>query len=234
MKPIAILQFTDGEGPGYILAFLAKRGRAFRVVRIDEGERPPALAEMSGLVLMGGPMSVNDELPWIAPVLERVREAMAGDVPVLGHCLGAQLMAKALGARVGPNGCHEIGWGAVEVTDLAEARAWLGGDFLAFHWHGETFELPAGAHHLLRSSHCENQAFAIGPHIGLQCHVEMTAAMVRLWCESEAGAAEIAAHPGPGVQSAAEMCQDLERHLAALQRVADRIYDRWCQGSEPL
>jgi eukaryotic-like serine/threonine-protein kinase len=234
MKPIAILQFVAGEGPGYILEFLARRGRESRVVRIDESEPVPALGGMSGLVLMGGPMSVNDDLLWIPPVLELVSSAVAASVPVLGHCLGAQLMAKALGGEVGPNPCHEIGWGAVEVAESAVAKAWLGEEpeFVAFHWHGETFSLPVGASPILRSPHCENQAFAQGPHIGLQCHVEMTAAMVQAWGKSEAGAAEIAAHPGPAVQSAAEMCEDLESRVDALRVVADRVYGRWCGFSE--
>lgn len=234
MKRIAILQFIAGEGPGYILEFLAGRGREARVLRIDKGNAVPALESMSGLVLMGGPMSVNDELPWMPPVLALIREAITADVPVLGHCLGAQLMAKALGAQVAPNDPHEIGWGVVEVADSAIARQWIGSDFVAFHWHGETFGIPEGASRLLQSSHCENQAFAIGRSIGLQCHVEMTATMVEAWGSSEAGVAEIAAHPGPAVQSGTEMCADLELRLQGLRGVANRIYGRWCALSEQV
>jgi GMP synthase-like glutamine amidotransferase len=236
MKPIVILQFIAGEGPGYILEFLSARGRPMQIVRIDEGEALPPMESMSALVLMGGPMSVNDDLPWIPPVMELVRAVVAEDIPVLGHCLGGQLLAKALGAEVRANGCHEIGWGSVEIANSATAREWFGDapEFLVFHWHGETFDVPEGATHILRSLHCENQAFAHGPHIGLQCHVEMTEAMLVTWSSSEAGIAEIAAHPGPAVQSGEDIRSDMGGRLQELRFRADHIYSHWCAQSEKL
>ncbi len=182
----------------------------------------------SGLVFMGGPMSVNDDLPWIIPALELVREAVRKDVPTLGHCLGGQLISKALGGAVRRNAVKEIGWGEVRVADNAVARAWLGEarSFLSFHWHGETFSIPPGATRILENDHCANQAFALGAHLGMQCHVEMTEPLIRAWLQS--GAQEMKeSETSPAVQKAHEVEQDLERRLAALHEVANRLYDRW-------
>jgi len=182
-------------------------------------------------VFMGGPMSVNDELPWIIPVLELIREAVRKDVPVLGHCLGGQLMSRAFGGAVRANPVKEIGWGEVRVADNALARAWLGDlpSFESFHWHGETFSIPPGATRILESGHCVNQGFALGKHLGMQCHVEMTEELVRTWLQT--GADEIRdAAASPGVQKPAEIERGLKDRLGALHEVANRLYDRWTEG----
>ncbi len=173
-------------------------------------------------------MSVNDELAWIGGAVELVRDAVRKDVPALGHCLGAQLMAKALGGTVSANPVREIGWGEVQVCENAVAREWLGElrGFLSFHWHGETFTIPPGATRVLENRHCANQAFALGIHFGMQTHVEMTDEMVASWVR--AGAAEIGEHAAsPGVQPPQEIERDLAPRLEALNAVANRIYDRW-------
>src|SRR5262245_55774807 len=114
MKPVAIFRHLAAEGPGHFVTYLTRRNVPWRLVRIDEGEAVPGdPAGFSGLVFMGGPMSANDRLPWIDEILALIRAAVASDVPVLGHCLGAQLMAKALGGEVTRNAVKEIGWGKV-------------------------------------------------------------------------------------------------------------------------
>ena len=179
---------------------------------------------------MGGPMSVNDPQPWIDHECALIAAAVAQEIPVLGHCLGGQLMAKALGAKVGPNQVKEIGWGMVSVIDNATARAWFGEqtDFLSFHWHGETFSLPPGATRILESRYCANQAFALGPHLAMQCHVEMTREMIENWCAM--GAKEIAASTGPSTQRAEEMLAGMLPGLETLHAVADRLYEIWIAG----
>ena len=228
MKPVAIFRHARTEGAGFFSDFLNESGIAWQLFRVDEAESVPASSDsFSGLVFMGGPMSVNDDLSWIALALDLIRDAVSKEIPVLGHCLGGQLMAKALGAKVGRNRVREIGWGRVEV--LGDAEKWFGGmqDFDAFHWHGETFEIPQGANRILASRWCDNQAFSYGPHLGLQCHVEMNREMVRQWCEN--GADEIAAHLGDSVQSVAAMQQDLDARIFQLNRVARRIYGAWVE-----
>ena len=232
MKPIAIFRHAAAEGPGYLAEFLDMQQIPWRLIAIDAGDTVPHSAEAySGLVFMGGPMSVNDALPWIAPALALIREAVAGDIPVLGHCLGGQLISKALGGTVSRNPVKEIGWGEVTVADNEAARNWFGAvqNFQAFHWHGETFSLPQGATLLLSSAYCTNQAWAIGKHLALQCHVEMTAAMIVSWCEI--GADEIAAgSASPAVQSAAEMRRQMAEELPRLREVAARLYTHWIAG----
>lgn len=231
MRPVAIFRHSPTEGPGYFATFLNERSIPWKLVRIDEGETaPPSAGEFSGLAFMGGPMSVNDDLPWIPAVLQLIRVAVAQQVPVLGHCLGAQLMAKALGATVGANPCKEIGWGRVDVADGEQARAWFGDtrSFLSFHWHGETFTLPPGAVCIASSPYCGNQAFVLDRHLGMQCHVEMSAEMIRAWCES--GKGELARCACPTVQDAREIEAHLEPRISILNTVAARLYQRWIGG----
>jgi GMP synthase-like glutamine amidotransferase len=232
MKPIAIFRHSPTEGAGHFALFLTEHAIPWQIVHIDQGEAVPKDAgAFSGLVFMGGPMSVNDDLPWIAPTLALIRDAYAKDIPLLGHCLGGQLMSKALGGVVSKNAIKELGWGKVNVADNATARQWFGDirEFDSFHWHGETFSLPQGAVHLLSSAHCANQAYAIGKHLAMQCHVEMTEVMIREWCKE--GAAELAANAGsPAVQSAPDIQAQMHEKLPELHRVATQLYRHWLHG----
>ncbi|MBI4995467.1 MAG: type 1 glutamine amidotransferase [Rhodocyclales bacterium] len=236
MKPVAIFRHSPGEGPGYFATFLEAHSVPWVLVRIDAGEAVPAMPDaFAGLCFMGGPMSVNDELPWIAPVCALIRNAVAGDVPVIGHCLGGQLMSKALGGQVTKNPVKELGWGEVSRIvsrgDTPPAE-WLGNieSFEAFHWHGETFSIPLGATRLLSSQWCENQAFVMGPHLGMQCHVEMTEAMIRLWCRQWA---DECAQASASVQTPDQMQERMDERLAAMRVAADRLYTRWIGGLKP-
>jgi GMP synthase-like glutamine amidotransferase len=235
VKPVAIFRHSPTEGPGYFATFLDRAGVPWRLVAVDAGEAPPAsVDQFSGLVFMGGPMSVNDELAWIPRVLDLIRRAVARDVPVLGHCLGGQLVSKALGGTVSRTPVKEIGWGQVHVAPSAVAQAWFGpacDAFVTFQWHGETFSVPQGATPVLSSPWCQNQGFALGPHLGLQCHIEMTAELVRSWCET--GEREIVRRPDPGVQPVERILADLDARLPALQAVADRVYTHWVGGLKP-
>lgn len=232
MKPVAIFRHSPTEGPGYFATYLDARDVPWRLIAIDRGDAvPDDPASFSALVFMGGPMSVNDPLPWIPGVLELIRRGSARDIPVLGHCLGGQLMAKAFGGSVSRNPVKEIGWGEVRVADHPVAREWFGPDlrsFESFHWHGETFSLPPGAVRIMGNAHCENQGFVIGANLGMQCHVEMTEDLIRSWCENDGG--EISASAGPAVQSPSQMRERNTEKLARLRAVATRLYDRWLQG----
>src|SRR5437867_6188778 len=127
MKPVAIFRHFVTEGPGYFATYLDRSGVPWKLIKLDQGEAVPLSSEsFRGLVFMGGPMSVNDDLPWIRPVLDLIRDAVARDVPALGHCLGGQLMAKALGGHVAPAPVKEIGWGKVKVEGAGESAVWFG------------------------------------------------------------------------------------------------------------
>ncbi|MHB8455092.1 MAG: type 1 glutamine amidotransferase [Acidiferrobacterales bacterium] len=231
MKNILIFRHAAGEGPGYFARFLERHSLPYRLIRIDQNEPvPESIDDSSGLVMMGGPMSVNDPLPWIPQVLALVREAMAADRPVLGHCLGGQLLSKALGGTITPNPVREIGWLPVQKVENASADAWLNGlapEIEVFHWHGETFTIPAGATRILASRACPNQGFVIGKALGLQCHVEMLPKMIHDW--ARIGQDEIA-RPTATIQTLAQMTENLEQRLSNLHQIADLFYARWIQG----
>jgi GMP synthase-like glutamine amidotransferase len=232
MKPVLIFRHVAAEGAGYLVEFLDANNIPWQLVKIDAGDTSPeSILSFSGMVLMGGPMSVNDDLPWIPPVLNLIRAAVAADIPVLGHCLGGQLMSKALGAQVTKNPMKEIGWGEVSVSKNTIARTWFGDieSFNGFHWHGETFALPAGAIHLLASQHCQNQAYALGKHLALQCHIEMKPYMVETWCEI--GAEEIVqASSSHAVQPVKTILENLPLHCFFLNKVANHVYSQWIKG----
>ncbi|MBK6618600.1 MAG: type 1 glutamine amidotransferase [Nitrosomonas sp.] len=228
-KPVAIFRFFPIEGPGYFATFLDQHAVPWQLLRLDEDDSvPDDLSSFSGLVLMGGPMSVHDNLPWITPIIRLIKQAVTSDIPVMGNCLGGQLLATALGGQVSNSPIKELGWGKVEVSDTPIARNWLGNitEFEAFHWHGETFSLPQGATRLLSSMFCTNQAFIFGKHIGLQCHLEMTSDMVKEWCLLNADELQ-QNQTSPAVQTPDEIQSDLHQRVPALQTVAYRIYKNW-------
>jgi GMP synthase-like glutamine amidotransferase len=229
MRPVVIFRFVLHEGPGYLATFLDEQNIPFELVKIDQGDALPiSMDAYSGMVLMGGPMSIHDDLPWITPVINLILKAKVADLPLLGHCLGGQLISKALGADITKTTIKEIGWGQVIVSDNATAKDWFGAieTFNAFHWHGETFSLPLGAQRILSSHYCKNQAYAIGKHLVFQTHIEVTSDMVKNWCE--VGAAELMASANsPGVQLAEVMQEDLQLHCLFLNKVAKQVYSRW-------
>lgn len=228
MKPILIVTHVDHEGPGYLAEVLECKAIAFRTLAIDRGEVLPERAtDFSGLVFMGGPMSVNDPLPWIDQELHLIRHAVDAAIPVLGHCLGGQLISKALGGTITRNAVREMGWFDVAQVESATGTCWLQNlpkRFCVFHWHGETFSVPAGASLLLRNSNCAHQAFAIGNTLALQFHIEMTESMIRAWV---AQAPEEFVQPSDAVQLVEDIMANLSTQILELQKLADNIYDAW-------
>jgi len=231
MKPLYIVRHINCEGPGYLSEVLVREKVPFRLIAIDQDEAlPPHIDDCSGLVFMGGPMSVNDSLPWIEQELTLIRMAQAEAMPILGHCLGGQLISKALGGEISANPVTEIGWHPVRSSDNPTARDWLGGlqETTLFHWHGETFSIPDGGEVILENDNCSHQGFAIGNTLALQCHVEMTAPMVSEWSTLYKDELD---NPSPSVQSAQQMTEGLEQRIAEAQQAADILYQRWL---EPL
>lgn len=231
MQEILVFRHAPHEGPGYLADYLNRLRLPHRVIRIDQNDPiPTSIDGVSGFVWMGGYMSVNDPLPWIPKVMRLIREAVAADVPVLGHCLGGQLISKALGGVITKNPVKEIGWLPVSRVDGPVANPWLDDlpkEFEVFHWHGESFSIPAGATRILTSDDCANQAFVIGKTLAFQCHIEMTSEMVREWARLGRKETKLACAT---VQSPEEMTSGVEARVTHLQRVADKFYDRWIQG----
>lgn len=172
------LQHVAFEGLGSIESWLVEQGYQISCTPFYQSSTLPMVEEIDFLIIMGGPMSVNDEAqyPWLATEKQFVRAFIASGKPVLGICLGAQLIASAMGGRVYPNAEKEIGWFPVRGVTSGEAGTFVfPAETEVFHWHGETFTLPTGAHRLAQSAVCENQAFQLGANvIGLQFHLETT------------------------------------------------------------
>ncbi len=234
MKPIAILRHFISEGPGYFATFLDQRSIPWQLIEIDRGECVPAGAgQFSGVCLMGGPMSVNDPLPWIADACALIRNAAVLDIPIIGHCLGGQLMSKAFGGSVTKSPLPEIGWATVRAETNDCARLWLGGELdetggvaTVFQWHSETFSLPNSCELIMHGEACRNQMFASGPHLAMQCHVEMTMEMIGEWCRSWP-----AERLGLStVQTPGEMRALAASRLPGLRQLADRLYTVWIKG----
>ena len=189
MMRMAVLQHVEFEGPAAVADWAAARGVPLRLFPLHRDATLPSLSDFDMLTVMGGPMSANDEarLGWLGPEIALVREAIAADKTVLGICLGAQIIAKALGARVYPGSAKEIGWFPVQRTGSQPFFDGLPESFTPFHWHGETFDLPREATPLAKSKITETQAFAVGQRVlGLQFHMEATEKSVRALLRSAA------------------------------------------------
>lgn len=193
---IAIIKNTKTEGPGSIEQYFIKQSILYKIFEAEEGDVPSTLEDYSGLIVMGGPMGVYEmeDYPHLKVVSRLIREAINRNIKVLGICLGAQLIAYTLGAKVYKGHREEIGWHDIELTGdglrdplmLSLAKHPSVGDvwkkFKVFHWHGDTFELPMGAVHLARSALYENQAFRYKYNVyALQFHIEVTMDLLKKW-----------------------------------------------------
>jgi GMP synthase-like glutamine amidotransferase len=179
---MAVLQHVEFEGPAAVADWAVARGFPLHLFHLYRDATLPSLADFDMLTVMGGPMSANDEAQfgWLGPEITLVREAIAAEKTLLGICLGAQIIAKALGARVYPGSAKEIGWFPVQRTGSHPLFDGLPDSFTPFHWHGDTFDLPRDATLLAKSEITETQAFAVGKRVlGLQFHVEATEQSVR-------------------------------------------------------
>jgi GMP synthase (glutamine-hydrolysing) len=231
LKHILILRHIAHEPAGTIEHALTKAGLEFRYFDLFAKKSLNFnINKVSGLVIMGGPMSVNSvrKYPYLVYEAKWIRQAIDLGIPLLGVCLGAQLIAKAMGARVYPNGIKEIGWYSVELTPAAaEDRlfAGCGPELTVFQWHGDTFDLPPGAVHLAQSTLCRNQAFRIGPTAyGLQFHIEMTAEMIEDWLTVSENAKELAKvdYIDPD-----DIRQKTPIELPAMQVLAEKVIGRF-------
>ena len=184
-KRIHYLQHVSYEGLGCIEEWALTNGYILSSTQLYEHTSLPQLLDFDWLIIMGGPMSVNDEdtFSWLKPEKELIGKAIRQNKKVIGICLGAQLIASALGAKVYPNQYKEIGWHPIQITknvSFPNPLSTTEGEFLVFHWHGDAFDLPSASHHLAYSNACLNQAFMYGKNVvGLQFHLEITEALLQ-------------------------------------------------------
>ena len=219
---LQVLQHVPFEGLGSIAPWLEARGDQIQWTRLFAGDPLPAVDASDALVILGGPMSVNDEdeHPWLRPEKQLVRESIACHKPTLGVCLGAQLIASALGARVYPASEREIGWWPLRGAAHDTPAFVFPTECTAFHWHGETFDLPDNAVRLAGTESTENQAFQVGRHVvALQFHLESTPESVEAMlthCQEDLA-------PGPFVQEGSQQRRDTQRYSASTNRLMDEV-----------
>ncbi len=227
---VLVLQHIACEPPGVFEDVLHDRGAELQRVELDEGEPLPAWRAFDAIVAMGGPMSVNDdaELPWLAGEKRAIGEAVRAGKPYWGVCLGVQLLAASLGARVYPGSEPEVGLLPVDLTDDGRADRVFGPvqrDLVTLQWHGDTFDLPDGAVRLASSPAYANQAFRFERAYGVQFHLEVSAEMAREWAEVPEYLASL--ERTLGADRAPAFIADIERNADAMRSDGRTLFERW-------
>jgi len=229
MKPIRIFQHQSWIGPGRLAEALSARELPFEIISIDRRDAiPSTVDDVSALVFLGGTMSVNDRLTWIEAELALIREGQARGIPILGHCLGSQLISKALGGTVDPMPAKEIGWYTVRRNEGAESDRWLAGvpsEVEILIWHHDAFTLPPGASPLYSSAYCPDQAFVLGNTLATVAHVEVTAPLLRDWLD-------IYGYDIAPISDSVQPIEDIRQSLDARVQhmhatLTDRLYEAW-------
>ena len=229
MSKVFIFRFETVGGPGYLGHFLDRYGIDYQVVKVDQNQTiPTSIDGVSALVFMGGGMSANDDIQWITRTLGLIKDAQSKDIPMLGHCLGGQLISKALGGVITDSPVREIGWLPVDVVRSRSTPAWcheLPSPLEVFHWHNETFSIPQDATHIFERRACPNQGFQIGRTIALQFHLEVLPEMVTDWTNRFLDKSHVSSEY---VQSAQTILKDLTKKSNASKRIAECVYGHWC------
>jgi GMP synthase-like glutamine amidotransferase len=224
---IHCFQHVEFEGLGNIETWISEKGHQLSVTRFFAGDPLPNPEDMDGLLVMGGPMGANDEAihPWMAGEKRFIKGAIDKGIHVLGICLGAQLIASSLGAKVFRNEHKEIGWFPIHLTPDGLASPLFSDfppEFLVFHWHGDTFDLPEGARHLAQSQGCRHQAFSYKDHVlALQFHLDVRENDISVWVENGGKGLK----PGAYVQTVDEILSRKEQ-LVVIEKKLHEVLDR--------
>ena len=235
MKPVLILQHQTPEHAAYLITWLNNNQIPHVVYNAGSGQNFPAsIGPYSALAVLGGGMSSNDQLLSNRQAEILILQAMRLDIPVIGHCLGGQLMTRALGGTIGTSLQPEIGWQPIEYTNNPLVAHWFGDNPTptVIQWHYEAFSLPAGATLLASSQACANQAWAFGPHLAIQFHIEMDATKAQEWANDEDPKWAAARAQYDTVQDSTDIVNGISQYLSQHQQTADHIYRTWLSTTE--
>ncbi|MBU6459995.1 MAG: type 1 glutamine amidotransferase [Proteobacteria bacterium] len=227
--PVLIIQHEDNVGPGIITSILEERSIPWKLIQNDsKGTLPKTILPYSGLISLGGSMSVNDNLPFLAREISLIEDAIYWQRPVIGHCLGGQLLACALGATVTNNPVWEIGWSEIRAKNNSLAHLWLRNiqTVQVFQWHYQTFSIPEGATPILWGEYCQNQAFVHGLNLAMQFHVEINEEMILQWIHETLKWPNL----GASVQSADIILNQIKHYLPLQTMLAQNLYEQWLTG----
>ena len=218
------------ENAAYLTTWLDRHSIAYEIANAGAGDDFPATIEpYSAMAVMGGGMSANDQLLSNRQAEILILQAVRQDIPVIGHCLGGQLMSRALGGTISASPQPEIGWQPIEYKNSALAKSWFGSTptDTVIHWHYESFTVPAGATLLASSTACPTQAWAMGPHLAMQFHIEINEPKIHSWVNDPDDKWAAAREQYDTVQDKVAMLAGIPYHLAQHQATADAIYRKW-------
>ena len=227
MKPVLILQHQVPENAAYLTTWLENNKVDYQIVNAGAGEQfPSSIEPYSALAVMGGGMSVNDPLLSSRQAEILILQAILKDIPVIGHCLGGQLMSRALGGTITASPQPEIGWQPIAYEDEPRVSEWFGNNptNTVIQWHYESFSIPNGATRLAGSPACPNQAWTFGPHLAMQFHIEINEAKIDSWVSEDDPKWSEARTLYESVQDKITMLNGIPYYLNKHQSTADSIY----------
>ena len=230
MKPVLILEHQIPENIAYLGSWLKQNSIDYVVYNAErDKEFPDSIEPYSALAIMGGSMSANDKLYTNRQAEILILQAINKDIPVIGHCLGGQLIAKALGGKISTSPQPEIGWQDIAYVDSPLVEEWFGSDptNTVIHWHYESFSIPEGATLLASNESCPNQVFSIGKHLAMQFHIEIDEKKLNFWVSDKDSNWELLQNKYNSVQNKEKMLGGSKIYLEKHKKTADNIYKNW-------
>jgi GMP synthase-like glutamine amidotransferase len=232
MKPILIFVHIESSGPGLFETYLRSRTIQYEIIRPNRGEAIPGPGDISyssGLCFCGGMESVTEPTSWMLDEIRLIQEASKVGKPVIGHCLGGQLICKALGGQVMRQQQEEFGWSRLYKECNQTSSRWLKNtpdELFAMQWHNDSFTIPTGATRILTGSNCINQAFVYGNMLAMQFHMEADRETIRNWATEL-----VENHPraSESVQTGREIMANLENYYPVSKQLAYRLYPVWLE-----
>ncbi len=232
MNPILIFEHIESSGPGLFKEFLKARSIPYKILRPNLGDGIPGYADISsysGFCFCGGTESVINPTDWMVAEIKLIQVARENDIPVIGHCLGGQLISKALGGEVMRHHREEFGWSRLHLENNEISRQWLNGsptELFAMQWHSDTFTLPEGATHILKGDHCLNQAFVYGNMLAMQFHVEVTIDTIKHWAIDLSDKHPLA---NESVQTGKQIMNASGSNFEISRELAEQLYTKWSE-----